>query len=129
MEKAQRSVERRRNQAIPKWGATYIVGWRYDLVLHESVRVFRPDKSSVLSKHKNDDNSGVTIIENEIRSVLNQGVANGGIAVNPTYTVVSPNVLAIPETQRGQRILGDFTFNARLAGACHKVVLRGVVSY
>lgn len=69
----------------------------------------------------------MTIVENEIRSVLNQGVANGGIAVNPTYTVVSPNVLAIPQTQRAQRILGDFQFTFRLAAGVHKVIVRGIV--
>lgn len=69
---------------------------------------------------------GVTIIENEIRSVLTQGQENGGI---DQYTVTSPRVLAIPEMQRAQRILGDFKFNARLAGAVSIVTIRGVVSY
>ena len=75
------------------------------------------------------DTSGVAIIENEIRSVLTLGVTNGGIATTPAYTVISPSVLAVPETQRAQRILGDFLFTARLAGAVHKVVVRGTVSY
>lgn len=69
---------------------------------------------------------GVTIIENEIRSVLTQGQANGGI---DTYDVTSPRVLAIPEMQRAARILGDFKFKARLAGAVSVVIIRGVVSY
>ena len=72
---------------------------------------------------------GALIIEAEIRSVLSQGVANGGIADAPAYTVQSPDVLAIPEVQRAQRILGDFTFRFRLASAVHKVIVRGVVGY
>jgi hypothetical protein len=68
--------------------------------------------------------AGAVIIENEIRSVLAQAQANGGI---DQYTVTSPRVLSIPEMQRNQRVMGDFTFDARLAGAISVVVIRGVV--
>ncbi len=70
--------------------------------------------------------AGATIIGAEIRSVLAQGVANGGIADTPPFKVFEPDVLAIPETQRSQRILGDFKFEFRLAGAAHSVIVRGV---
>lgn len=71
-------------------------------------------------------NVGATIIENEIRGVLAQAVTNGGI---DTYTVQSPLVLNIPQTQRAARVMGDFTFQARLAGAVSIVVVRGTVEY
>ena len=71
---------------------------------------------------------GFAIIENEIRSVLTLGVTNGGIADDTPFTVVVPNPLDIPETQRAQRIAGNFTFTARLAGAVHKVIVRGTVT-
>lgn len=74
-------------------------------------------------------NAGVAIIENEIRGVLDQAVKNGGIAPTPQYTVTSPEILAVPETNRAKRILGDFNFTARLAGAVHKTVIRGTVTY
>lgn len=73
--------------------------------------------------------AGATIIGAEIRSVISQGIANGGIADTPAPRVIEPNVLAIPEVQRAQRIMGDFKFEARLAGAAHRVVIRGVVGY
>lgn len=73
--------------------------------------------------------AGATIIEAEIRSVLSQGVTNGGIADAPAYTVRSPDILAIPEVERAQRIMSGFTFTARLAGSVHRVILRGVVNY
>ena len=73
--------------------------------------------------------SGAMIIEAEIRSVLSQGVANGGIADAPAYTVQSPDVLAIPEVTRAQRVLGDFKFQARLASAVNRVIIRGIVTY
>jgi len=71
---------------------------------------------------------GFAIIENEIRSVLTLGVTNGGIADDTPFTVVTPDPLSIPETQRAQRIAGNFTFTARLAGAVHKVIVRGTVT-
>ena len=73
--------------------------------------------------------AGALIIEAEIRSVLSQGVANGLVADAPAYTVQSPDVLAIPEVQRGQRTMGEFKFQFRLAGAVHKVIVRGTVGY
>lgn len=73
--------------------------------------------------------AGAMIIEAEIRSVLSQGVANGGIADAPAYTVTSPDILSIPEVTRAQRVLGDFTFTARLASAVNRAVIRGVVTY
>lgn len=68
--------------------------------------------------------AGATMIENEIRSVLSQAEVNGGI---DGYTVTAPRVLSIPEMQRNARVMGDFTFDARLAGAVSVVIIRGIV--
>lgn len=70
--------------------------------------------------------TGATIIENDIRTVLSQGVANGGIAEDTPYTVVAPDPLAIPEVQRAQRLMGEFLIAFRLAGSVRKVIIRGV---
>lgn len=72
---------------------------------------------------------GATIIENEIRSVLAQGVNNGGIADDTPVIVRSPDPLNIPESIRATRVLGDFTFEVRLAGAVSVVVIRGTVGF
>lgn len=72
--------------------------------------------------------AGFTIIENEIRSVLAQGVANNGLADNPAPTVTSPDPLAVPATQRAQRIGGTFTFTGRLAGSMRKVLIDGTLT-
>lgn len=69
--------------------------------------------------------TGATIIESDIRGVLSQGVANQGIADDTPYTVQAPDVLAIPEVQRAQRIMGDFVIRFRLAGSVRKVIIRG----
>ena len=68
-------------------------------------------------------NPGLTIIENEIRSVLAQGEANG--AFDRGWTVTTPDVLSIPQNLRAQRIAGAFKFRARLAGAVHKIIIEG----
>lgn len=72
---------------------------------------------------------GAAIIGAEIRSVLSQAVQNGFVAPAPAFTVREPDILSIPEPQRASRVLGEFGFTARLAGAVHAVVVRGVVSY
>lgn len=73
--------------------------------------------------------AGATLIEAEIRAVLAAGVAVGGIADDTPFVVISPDPLQIPESQRATRVMGDFRFEARLAGAVHRVIIRGVVSY
>jgi hypothetical protein len=72
--------------------------------------------------------AGVTLIENEIRRVLAEGIANGGLAPNPQPTVSVPNVLAISANLRATRNLEGITFEGRLAGAVHFVKVRGTVT-
>jgi hypothetical protein len=71
--------------------------------------------------------AGFTMIENEIRSVLTQGVQNGGIADDTPYTVIAPDPLTIPQVTRTARVAQTFTFSARLAGAVSVVIIRGNV--
>lgn len=68
--------------------------------------------------------AGFTLVEAQMRSVLALGVTNGLYA---SYTITVPRVADIPENQRLQRVAGDFLFDATLAGAIHKVIIKGVV--
>lgn len=72
------------------------------------------------------DDAGVVIVLNDIYNVMDRGVVNGGIAVNPRYSVTAPDILSIPVNQRAQRIMGDFVIQFRLAGSVRKVIIRGV---
>lgn len=72
--------------------------------------------------------AGVTIIENEIRRVLAEGITNGGLAPNPQPIVSVPNVLSIDPNLRATRTLEGITFEGRLAGAIHFVKVRGTVT-
>lgn len=71
---------------------------------------------------------GTTVIEAEIRRVLSEGIANGGLAPNPQPIVNVPNVLSLDPNLRATRTLEGITFEARLAGAVHYVKVRGVVN-
>jgi hypothetical protein len=71
-------------------------------------------------------NAGLLMIENEIRAVLSQAEANGGIARG--WTISTPDVLSIPENLRAQRIAGAFVFRARLAGSVRRVRIEGFLS-
>jgi hypothetical protein len=68
-------------------------------------------------------NAGLLMVENEIRSVLSQGEANG--AFDRGWTVTTPDVLSIPVNLRAQRVAGTFMFRARMAGAIHKIIIEG----
>jgi hypothetical protein len=68
---------------------------------------------------------GFAVIEGEIRSVLQQAQANGAI---DTFSVSSPDPLAIPANQRAQGIAGNFTFTARLAGEVKTIIIRGTLT-
>lgn len=71
--------------------------------------------------------AGMALVENEIRSVLSQGVANGGINPDVPYTVISPDPVTMPPMLRAARRAETFKFYARLAGAISVVVLHGAV--
>lgn len=71
--------------------------------------------------------AGFTLVENEIRSVLAQGVAVGGISPDVPYTVVSPDPVTMPAMERARRNAATFQFVARLAGAISTVEIRGIV--
>lgn len=71
--------------------------------------------------------TGASIVESEIRGVLAIGVANGLIADDTPIVVTAPDPLRMPANMRAQRILGDFTFRVRLAGAVHRLILEGTV--
>lgn len=59
--------------------------------------------------------SGLLVVENEIRGVLSQAQANG--LIDQGWRVTTPSVLSIPENLRAQRAAGVFVIRARLQGA------------
>lgn len=69
--------------------------------------------------------TGASIIEADIRGVLSIAVANGFLADDTPVVVISPDPLRVPPQERAERVLGDFKFTARFAGAVHRVSIDG----
>jgi len=78
-------------------------------------------------------NSGVGIIENEVRGTLNQGISIGGLAADPAFTVTVPDAVlgkpnSVSANDKANRLLPNVEFCATLAGAIHEVEVRGKVT-
>ncbi len=72
--------------------------------------------------------SGATVIEAEIRGVLNDGITAGGLSSSPAPTVFMPLVSTVSSTLKATRTYNGITFNATLAGAIHYAGISGTVT-
>lgn len=70
--------------------------------------------------------SGLLIVENEIRSVLSLAEQNG--LIDSGWSVQTPPVLSIPPTLRAQRAAGVFVIKARLQGSVRSVSIEFYLS-
>lgn len=82
--------------------------------------------------------TGITLVENQMRAALQAGQKAGGIAETEFdendepvegYTVTVPRAASLSSAQRASRTLKDCRFTARLAGAIHIVELEGNLVY
>jgi len=71
---------------------------------------------------------GIAVVENQMRASLNFFVGTGLLAADPPFTISVPRVANIAQADRANRLLPDMKFTATLAGAIHKIVIRGTVS-
>lgn len=71
---------------------------------------------------------GVQTVVNRINQILLQGVSRTVLRADPAPTIDAPLVANVPVNTRANRTLPDVTFEAQLAGAIHKVIIRGTVS-
>lgn len=73
-------------------------------------------------------NAGIAMVESVIRARLQDAIEKNVIADDENLTVTVPDVADTDETDRANRLLRDVYFTARLAGAIHKVIVRGTAS-
>lgn len=73
-------------------------------------------------------NEGIAMIETVVRSRLQIAVNRNVIADDESLMVSTPDVSETSTIDRANRVLRDVRFTARLAGALHRVVVRGTVS-
>lgn len=71
---------------------------------------------------------GVAVIEAEVRGVLKEGVAVGGLSPNPKPTVTVPLVASVSSNDKAARLLRNVFFTGTLAGAIHSGDIRGTIS-
>lgn len=74
-------------------------------------------------------NKGITAIENIMRQDLQRFTDNGFLSPDPKYTVSGPDANAVPKSDKMARVLNGLSFTGTLAGAIHKVVIEGFLSF
>jgi len=72
--------------------------------------------------------SGIAIIENDMRFIFEAAVRSGGIASSQDYTITVPKAADISQNDKATRRLTGIKFTARLAGAIHAVEIQGTVT-
>jgi hypothetical protein len=72
-------------------------------------------------------NQGIAIIESMVRNSLNEAVSRE-IIDGSSIKVEVPDIRDISLSARSSRTLPDVSFEARLSGAIHKIIVQGTVS-
>lgn len=72
--------------------------------------------------------TGVAIVEAQVRAQLLEGISQGVLAETPTPVVTVPVVANLTPAQRASRVLPGVTFSAQLAGAIHEITISGTVT-
>lgn len=73
-------------------------------------------------------NKGVTTIVNQVKASLSRAVQRGILRDFPRPAVTAPDVADVADADKATRLLPDVAFSGELAGAIHKVKVKGLVS-
>jgi hypothetical protein len=73
-------------------------------------------------------NAGVDTIKAKVYAVLSSAVSRKILRPDPKPLVSAPDVADISTANRSARTLPDVTFSAQVAGAIHKVQVRGTIT-
>lgn len=72
--------------------------------------------------------AGITAVEGQIRTALQQGINNNFIAQDPPYEIFVPTAASVPAIDKTNRILRNVSFTATLSGAIQAIQISGTVS-
>lgn len=72
--------------------------------------------------------AGIRQISDTVGAVLQRAEGLGLLAPEPKFSVTSPKALEIATVDRAARTLNKIEFTGRLAGAIHKVIVRGTLT-
>lgn len=73
-------------------------------------------------------NGGIALIKGVVSGVLEEGIANGAIALDPAYTVSAPDAADVSAADKANRLLPDVLFTATITGAVNKIQITGTLS-
>jgi hypothetical protein len=73
------------------------------------------------------DNPGLAVIQNDIYSVLYEGVNNGGFGKDPAPYCYVPDILEVDPNLRAQGIVDGIKFRVREVISINKVIINGTV--
>lgn len=73
-------------------------------------------------------NDGVNVLVNDVIKELQIATDETILSEERPFIVIADTVESVPSSQRASRVAPDINFTAFLAGAIHKVVIRGVIS-
>lgn len=73
-------------------------------------------------------NAGLSQLEVQVRKVLAEATRNGGLDPDRPPVIIVPDATTVSPALKAARSVEGITFTAYLAGAVHKVTIRGVVA-
>jgi hypothetical protein len=71
---------------------------------------------------------GIAMVEAELRGQLQEGIDVGLLAADPAPVVTVPKAADVSAANKAARLLTGVEFSATLAGAIHKMVIRGTLT-
>lgn len=73
-------------------------------------------------------NAGLSQLEVQVRKILSEATRNGGLDPDRAPVIIVPDATTVSPALKAARSVEGITFTAYLAGAIHKVTIRGVVA-
>lgn len=74
------------------------------------------------------DNSGLSVIQTDVYSILQEGVRNGAFGSSPPVYVYVPDILDIDPNLRAQGIITGIKFRARMVVSVTEIIIDGTVT-
>jgi hypothetical protein len=74
------------------------------------------------------DAAGISMVKGAVEGAILKGQKAGGVAINPAPEITAPEIADTTTADRAARILRSIVFRFRLAGALHRVVVKGTIS-
>jgi len=121
---------------IPQTSEGIVVSGEYIDVMHGKSWIKTNIENSIQTAFSSNkkvsfDNKGISLLEGQITTVLQQAFINGIIAQDddgkPLYTITAKSRSEIPEEERNSRVYNGLSFSFELDGAIHEANITGQI--